>query len=58
MVGSAVLSFLDVVGLEAVGAVAALDRALIVVAPLHISTDVAGGWLLPYPNRRPGVIRR
>jgi hypothetical protein len=42
VVVAAVLSFHDVVGLEAVGAVAAFDRALVVVAPLHISADGAG----------------
>ena len=42
VVVAAVLSFSDVVGLEAVGAVASLDRALVLVSPLHIAADVAG----------------
>ena len=42
VVVAAVLSFSDVVGLEAVGAVAPFDRALVLVAPLHVAADVAG----------------
>ena len=55
---AAVVSLFDVVGLEAVAAVASFDRTLVVVPPLHVSSDGAGDGLSHVGIRRGGGGRR